>query len=73
MAQTVERSADRSAHRPGFSVSRGQQAQATRRSREDLAAGKPKKTLAHAEKVTKHEVDRDSAEQVKTAVNPPLS
>jgi uncharacterized membrane protein len=30
------------------------------------------KTLSHAEKVTKHEVDRDSLEQVKTAVNPPL-
>jgi hypothetical protein len=40
MAQTVERSADRAAHRPGFSVSRGQQAKATRRSREDRAAGK---------------------------------
>jgi hypothetical protein len=28
------------------------------------------KTLSHAEKVTKHEVDRDSVEQVKTTVNP---
>ncbi|MDT5280792.1 MAG: hypothetical protein QOJ20_1987 [Mycobacterium sp.] len=27
----------------------------------------------HAEKVTKHEVDRDNANQVETAVNPPPS
>jgi hypothetical protein len=145
MAQTVERSADEAAHRPAFSVSRGQQVKATRRSREDRAAGKlacrrasldsqadlrldplvfsaatqltsnvrtswpaacrspdqgemlmasdarapidlyiaaysdpdearwvteVEKTLSHAEKVTKHEVDRDSVEQVKTTVNP---